>query len=104
MWNVSLFRLSWCAASLVVNAFTAFAAFAQTTPSPDLSHYDCSTLTDASIGVMHIGQVIQNVYTEWQQFYRLQDGARVTVCIGVMRPNAKTLSRTEAADFLGQSQ
>src|SRR5437879_64188 len=102
---VRLFRLLCCATAVVANPLISLGASAQTPPMPppapiNLSQYDCAALTDPAVSVMHIGQVVQNVYTEWQQFTRVRDGARMTVCIGLMRPTAKTLSQTEAADLL----
>ncbi len=65
--------------------------------APDMSAYDCSTLDKAlQRRTLHIGQVIEGTYYEWDQTYvaRTAEEAAPTsiACISLLRPDARTLA------------
>ncbi len=87
-------------------AFTHISAFAQNADSaphlPDLSAYNCASAPQAT-GTRHVGQVITGTYHEWYESYAGADNSQRLVCIGLLRPTAKSLSREEATAFLNAS-
>jgi len=103
------FRRQSCAALLFTVAFAGAPAGAQTSPSPtprlpELSSYDCAAATqDAAARTRHIGQVVDGIYNEWHEIYSAAGGQQRLVCLSVVRPAARQLTRAEAEAFLTSS-
>jgi V8-like Glu-specific endopeptidase len=88
--------------SLIFTGFISTNAAADTARLPDLAAYDCATLNArAAYEVRHIGQVIKGRYSEWDAIYT-GDQTQL-VCLSLLKPRARQLSRDEAKDFLSAS-
>jgi V8-like Glu-specific endopeptidase len=71
---------------------------------PDLSHYDCSAVAGtARKNTLHIGQVINNRYYEWNEIYAVTGDQQTLLCISLTVPQAQQLSATQAKAFLVRS-
>jgi V8-like Glu-specific endopeptidase len=74
----------------------------------DMSAYGCARLPNAvERRTLHIGQIIEGTYYEWQQSY-VSTAADEPVpyhlaCISLLKPDARSLDRTSAMDFLRRS-
>jgi V8-like Glu-specific endopeptidase len=72
--------------------------------APDLSHYDCSTAAaPGAKNALHIGQVINNRYYEWNEIYAVDGGQQNLLCVSLTVPQAQQLDATQAKDFLLRS-
>ena len=72
-----------------------------TVRAPDVSHYDCTAAAGTGgASSMHIGQVIQGRYYEWDEIHRGDDAL---LCISMRIPEARQLDATQAKTFLLQS-
>jgi V8-like Glu-specific endopeptidase len=74
-----------------------------TVRAADISHYDCAAAAGAAAKrSLHIGQVIQNRYYEWNEIYGGDDGETL-LCVSLRIPQATQLDPAQARNFLLQS-
>lgn len=90
---------------LFAGGLIPFPLLAQQAPRlPDLTAYDCAAVTPAAtVETRHIGQVVNGIYNEWNEFYVTKDGQRRLACIGLMRPVPRQMSADEVKAFLTAS-
>lgn len=62
----------------------------------DISHYDCAASATSSL---HIGQVIQGRYYEWNEIYGGSDG-EILLCVSMRAPEFRQLDANQAKTFL----
>lgn len=80
-----------------------------TVRAADISHYDCAAAAGpAAKRALHIGQVIQGRYYEWNEIYGGDggaggDGGETLLCVSLRVPQAMQLDATQAKAFLLQS-
>ncbi|MHB1206930.1 MAG: trypsin-like serine peptidase [Rhodospirillaceae bacterium] len=74
-----------------------------TVHAADISHYDCAAAAGpAAKRALHIGQVIQGRYYEWNEIYG-GDNGETLLCVSLRVPQATQLDAAQAKAFLLQS-
>jgi V8-like Glu-specific endopeptidase len=58
---------------------------------------------DATAGSLHVGQVINGTYNEWDEIYVNAGGHQRLACISIVRPTPRQLTRGDAENFLTSS-